>query len=201
MIFDIAALVIAFLCIGNGIKKGFVKAFFGTASFLLALILTFVFADGAFEYAKNTEIAAHIYEKTAVKIIDAPEETENESFFDELIDKKGIIEKAGEAQKTVSAEIGDTVVKLLTTVLLFVAILILLKIAAYLLNTVVKLPVLRTFNKFGGFFAGVINAYILLTVFACVVTLIGTTAVSQFITEQMAQSRVVSWFYLNNPLL
>lgn len=201
MIFDIAALVIAFLCISSGIKKGFVKAFFGTASFLLAIILTFVFADGAFEYAKKTEIAASIYEKTAVKIIEAPEETENEGFLDKLIDKKGIIEKAEEAQKTVSAEIGDTVVKLLTTVLLFIAFLILLKILAYLLNMVVKLPVLRAFNKFGGLFAGVINAYILLTVFSCAVALIGATAMSQFITEQMTQSKAVAWFYLNNPLL
>ena len=90
MAVDIIALVLALLCIVSGIKRGFVKAFFGTLSFILALILTFSFSDQACKFVAGSELGKSIYEKTAVKIVDAPE-TENETFFDELIDKKGII--------------------------------------------------------------------------------------------------------------
>lgn len=201
MIIDIIAIAILVICIYSGIKKGFVKAFFGTVSFFLALILTFAFTEAAFGYAKQSGIGTFIYEKTAVKIVDESAEEENEGFLETLIDKKGIMEKASEAQKNISEEIGDTVLKLLTAVVLFVGFTIILKILSMLLNTAAKLPLLKSFNKFGGFFAGAINAYIILTVFSCLMTFIGATALSEFVTAQMAESKAVTWFYLNNPLL
>lgn len=169
MAVDIIALVLALLCIVSGIKRGFVKAFFGTLSFILALILTFSFSDQACKFISESELGKSIYEKTAVKIVDAPE-TENETFFDELIDKKGIIEKANEAQMSVSEEIGNTVIKLLTTALLFIGFSLLLKLLSLLLDLAAKLPIIKGFNKAGGLVAGIINAYIVLTVFSCLMT-------------------------------
>lgn len=200
MAVDIIALVLALLCIVSGIKRGFVKAFFGTLSFIFALILTFSFSDQACKFVAGSELGKSIYEKTAVKIVDAPE-TENETFFDELIDKKGIIEKANEAQMSVSEEIGNTVIKLLTTALLFIGFSLLLKLLSLLLDLAAKLPIIKGFNKAGGLVAGIINAYIVLTVFSCLMTFLGASAVSETVTRQMAESKAVTWFYLNNPLL
>ncbi len=201
MIVDIIAVALVALCVVGGIKKGFVKAFFGTLSFILAFILTFTFSDSAFRYVSESKIGEMIYEKTAVNIVQMPEDAENKGFFDELIDKKGIMEKAAAAQKSVSDEIGDTVIKLLTNVALFAAITLALKILASILNFVAKLPVLKSFNRVGGLLAGVMNAYIVLTAFSCLMTFIGAASVSAAITEQMNTSKVVSWFYLNNPLI
>ena len=157
MAVDIIALVLAVLCIVSGIKRGFVKAFFGTLSFVLALILTFSFSDQACKFVAGSELGKTIYEKTAVKIVDAPD-SGNETFFDELIDKKGIIEKANDAQMSVSEEIGNTVIRLLTTAILFIAFSVLLKLLSMLLDLAAKLPIIKGFNKAGGLGAGIINA-------------------------------------------
>lgn len=201
MIIDIIAVVIAVLCIANGIKKGFVRAFFGTLSFFLAFILTFMFSSAAVKYVKESPVGTYIYEKTAVQVIDVPEDNENSGFFDELIDKKGIIEKADKAQRSVSEEIGNTVITLLTCVVLFIAITLLLKLLAHILNFAAKLPLLKSFNKLGGLIAGVLNAYVVLTLFSCIAAFIGASNVLPILTEQLEQSRVVNWLYLNNPLM
>lgn len=201
MAVDIIALILTVICIVSGVKKGFVKAFFGTVSFVLAIILTFSFSDAACKYVAESSIGKTIYEKTEVKIIDAPENGENENFFDELIDKKGIIQKANEAQMSVSEEIGNTVIRLLTSALLFIGISLILKLLAAILNFAAKLPVIKSFNKAGGLVAGIINAYIVLTVFSCLMTFIGASSLSAAVTSQMAESKAVTWFYLNNPLL
>ena len=201
MAVDIIAIILTVICIVSGVKKGFVKAFFGTVSFILALILTFSFSDAACKYVSESSVGKAIYEKTAVKLVDAPEGGENETFFDELIDKKGIIEKANEAQMSVSEEIGNTVIRLLTSVVLFIGISLILKLLAMLLDLAAKLPIIKTFNKAGGLVAGIINAYIVLTVFSCLVTFIGASSLSETVTSQMAESKAVTWFYLNNPLL
>lgn len=200
MAVDIIALALTVICIVSGIKRGFVKAFFGTLSFILALILTFSFSDSACKFVSESQIGKTIYEKTAVKIVDGSS-GENETFFDELIDKKGIIQKANEAQMSVSEEIGNTVIKLLTSAVLFIGFSLLLKLLSLLLDLAAKLPIIKTFNKAGGLVAGVINAYIVLTVFSCLMTFIGASSLSETVTRQMAESKAVTWFYLNNPLL
>lgn len=201
MAVDIIAIILTVICIVSGVKKGFVKAFFGTVSFILALILTFSFSDAACKYVSESSVGKAIYEKTAVKLVDAPVGGENETFFDELIDKKSIIEKANEAQMSVSEEIGNTVIRLLTSVVLFIGISLILKLLAMLLDLAAKLPIIKSFNKAGGLVAGIINAYIVLTVFSCLVTFIGASSLSDAVTDQMAESKAVTWFYLNNPLL
>lgn len=201
MVIDIISIAIIICCLIAGIKKGFVKALFGTVSFILAIILTFFFLDGAFSYISKSNFGKVVYDKTSVNIVEVQESQENETFFDKMIDKKGLMEKAEEAQKSLSEEIGDTTLKIITAVILFIGFTIVLWLLSHILNVFAKLPVIKTVNKLGGFIAGGINAYILLTIFSFVTVFAAASGISGAVSEQMEQSKIVSWFYLNNPLL
>lgn len=201
MVIDIISLVIILCCLTAGVKKGFIKAFFGTVSFVLAIILTFFCLDSAFSYVSKSNLGKAVYDKTAVNIVEVQGGEENETFFDKMIDKKGLMQKADEAQKSLSEEIGDTTLKIITAVILFIGFTIILWLLSHILNIFAKLPVLKTVNKLGGFIAGFINAYILLTIFAFLTAFAAASGISDAVSSQMEQSKIVSWFYLNNPLL
>lgn len=201
MVIDIISIAIILCCLIAGIKKGFVKALFGTVSFILAIILTFFFLDCAFSYISQSSFGKSVYDKTSVNIVEVQEGQENESFFDKMIDKKGLMEKAEEAQKSLSEEIGDTTLKIITAVILFIGFTIALWLLSHILNLFAKLPVIKTVNKLGGFAAGAINAYILITIFSFVTAFAAASGISEAVSAQMEQSKIVSWFYLNNPLL
>lgn len=201
MILDIIALIIMAFCIIRGIKKGFVKTIFGTFSFLIALILTIITLESAAAYISKTDLGKAIYENTDINIINSVVEVGEEGQLGGLIDLSDILESAEKTEAELSEKAADVIIKALTSIGLFILYLLALKIFMHVLNFVVKLPVLSAFNKVGGLLSGMLNAYIAMVVFACIITALISTEYGAEISGQLKDSYITSFFYENNPLL
>lgn len=201
MILDIIGIAIIVACIIIGMKKGLVKGVFSSLSFILALILTVSTLSFAADFIKETEFGKNIMEKTEIVILESNEEDGKTSIFSELIDTEGIQKEAEKMQENLSEKLGDLVIRSLCAIVLFVAYIILIKIATYILDAVAKLPVLNTFNKIGGIITGAVNAYIFMTILSCILMLLLSTSLGGTIQEQLESSKITAWFYNNNPIL
>ena len=201
MIIDIIGIAIIVACIISGMKKGLVKGVFSSLSFIIALILTVSTLSFATDYVKETEFGKNIMEKTEIVIIESSEEIEGQSILSELIDTGGIQKEAEKMQENLSEKLGDLVIRALCAIVLFIAYAVLIKIVAYILDAVAKLPVLKTFNKIGGILAGAVNAYIFMTILSCILMLLLSTSYGEAIKAQLESSKITAWFYNNNPIL
>ncbi len=207
MIIDIIALAIIILCVVIGIKKGFIKTFFGTLSFIIAIILTIATINPVSEYVSKTEVGKFIYEKTEINILqkgistNEDESTYYNEFLENIIDMDSVIQNTQDMQKEVSEKIGDMALKTITGLAIFVIYLILLKIISKILDLVSHLPLLNAFNKVGGFIAGGINAYILIMIFSSAVTFLGTMYENNILSTQLEESMIVKYLSQYNLFL
>lgn len=206
MVLDIIAVAIIVFCVFKGIKNGLVKALFGTAALILALVLTSLTANPVSEYIKDTPFGETVYEKTKIEILDAEDFEFPGNFLDEEeFSKINIGEKTTKEvnalEEELSLSIGDAVISSLCSFVLFALYFVAFKIVARLLDAVCKLPLLKTFNKAGGFIAGSVNAYITLLVFGCVIMILLSTDAGAYITKQLSESFIASWIYQNNILI
>lgn len=207
MLVDIIALIIVILCVVIGVKKGFIKTFFGTLSFLIAIILTVATVDPISEYVSKTEAGKFIYEKTEINILEnGMAKNENEStyynaFLEEIIDIESIVQNAQGMQQEISQKIGDMSIKTITALVIFVIYLVLLKIISKILDLVSHLPLLNAFNKVGGFIAGGINAYILLVIFSSAITFIATMYENDLLSTQLEESVILKYLSCYNLFL
>ncbi len=199
MVLDIIALVVIVFCLYFGMKKGFVKSFFSTASFIIALVLTLSTVNPAFEYIKETSFGKAVYEKTEINLIEKSEE-EKDGFFESFLDKSQIIEGADSLEETLSDNIGTLILRSLCSVVLFLGYSIILKLLSKILDAIFKLPVLNAFNKIGGILAGGINAYIFMIIISSAIMLLISTSFGETLLSQLEESKIAVWFYKNNPL-
>lgn len=201
MVLDIIALVIIVFCLYSGMKKGFVKSLFSTASFILALVLTLSTVNPAFRYIKETDFGKAIYEKTTINFVETnKEEREEKDILASIIDTDKIIESADSIEENLSLDIGNLILRSLCSVTLFLAYTVILKLLANILDTIFKLPVLNAFNKLGGILAGGINAYIFMVVITGIIMLLVSTSFGETLLSQLDESKIAVWFYKNNPL-
>ncbi len=206
MVLDIIGIIIIGYFLYSGVKKGFVKSIFSSLSFILALALTVMTLNPVVDYVKETEFGKTVYEKTELTFIEenadnesAEDGEEEMSFLSEIIDTDGIIEEATKIQGNISKSLGDIVIRSICALALFVIYIILIKIAASILDATAKLPVLKTFNKIGGILAGAVNAYIFMAIFCCIIMLLMSTSFKDTVAAQLEASLFTSWFYSNNP--
>ncbi len=201
MILDILTLIIIVFCLYSGMKKGFVKSFFSTASFILALVLTLSTVNPAFDYIKETDFGKAIYEKTEINFIEKTEKEEEEKdILSSLIDTRQIIDGADSFEKNLSSDLGDLVLRSLCSVVLFLAYTLVLKLLSAILDALFHLPVLNVFNKAGGILAGGINAYIFMIILSGLIMLLISTSFGDVLMKQLEESKIAIWFYKNNPL-
>ncbi len=206
MILDIFAVAIIAFCIYRGIKTGFVKAFFGTATLILAVVLTSATLSPAVEYVRNTSFGENIYEKTRIEIFDIEDFKEGQEFMDkfklmEISESSDMLSDAEAFEEELSLNIGNIVIQSICSVALFILYTVLLKILSHIIDAVCKLPVLNTFNKAGGFLAGAVNAYIIMLVFTTVIMLLLPTGAGKFLTEQLDESYITAFIYSTNPFV
>ncbi len=200
MILDILTLIIIVFCLYSGMKKGFVKSFFSTASFVIALVLTLSTVNPAFEYVKETDFGKAIYEKTEINFIEKGEKKEEELSQKFFINTEEIIEGADTLEENISSGVGNLVLRSLCSVVLFLAYTLVLKLLSGILDALFSLPVLNAFNKAGGILAGGINAYIFMVILSGLIMLLMSTTLGETLMGQLEESKIAIWFYKNNPL-
>ncbi|MDI6619251.1 MAG: CvpA family protein [Clostridiales bacterium] len=156
---DIAAALILIICIFEGFHRGFILTVFGIAGFFISLYAARAMTYPVLQYiTKNTGIYKSVYGYISGK--GAPGTNAVQVF--KILGAKGEI----------NAFIANSVIIAAIFFVLFAIVRIILSIIARALNTAARLPVIRHFNKAGGFILGAAKGILILYVIFAILTLI-----------------------------
>lgn len=190
IILDIAIVLIIALTVYFAYKNGFVKTAVSAVSFVLAIVVTAMFASPVAEFLKQTAVAEAVEQATEAAISDALYETshgvkgllegKSEEFnkllavtgqnvheLSDWFDSNASRSEKGESllAARIAEPITDAVARVIAVVLLFIGTQIAVVIIARALDVVAKLPILRFANKWLGVALGVVLAFFRVTLF------------------------------------
>ena len=192
-ILDILIVVIIGVTIGFAVKNGFVKTVLSAASFLIALAVAFLFVapvrDAFLESGMAVKVRTAVDESITSFVTDTSEEqAELPECLTKLefigIDKDELQTKWNdwrtENTETLKNElvgyVSEPVLRAVATftafILLYLGSVLVLRLAAYLLDKLTDLPILRQANKLLGLAAGVVLALLRVWLFCAVVRLL-----------------------------
>ena len=192
-ILDILIVVIIGVTILFAVKNGFVKTVLSAASFLIALVVAFLFVspvrDAFLESGMAVKVRSAVDESITSFVTGASAEQEElPEFLTKLefigIDRAELEEKWNdwrtENTETLKNElvgsVSEPVLRAVATftafVLLYLGSVLVLRLAAYLLDKLTDLPILRQANKLLGLVAGVVLALLRVWLFCAVVQLL-----------------------------
>ena len=182
-VLDLAIIAIIAITIYFAAKNGFVKTAISAVSFILAVILTIMFANPFAEYLKTTSVAETV--ETAVEDaitdalvgstvgIDGLLKGESEK-FNKILElakldlneistwfNNNVMEySSGESAlaSRIAQPLTDIVAKIIAIIVIFILSLILIAIVARMLDLVAKLPIIRGANKLLGILLGAVLA-------------------------------------------
>lgn len=232
-ILDILAIIIIVGSIISGHKKGFVKTVLKLCSGIICLVLAISFSPTIGAYI-NENCVMPFYEKTVSEKFEsiAPSESseapdiskiaeEEPNEFVLLLEKYNIDvasfkeflssfseEKSEQttelAIEYVAKPISETVSYIISFIVILIVSSILLWIIAFILDSIVKLPVFRTANKFLGIVCGLFFGVLWVCVVATVLeyALPYINACSSPLLKQMTPDKTLlfHYFYYNNPV-
>ncbi len=233
LVFDFIIILAAVFSIYLGISRGFVRSIMHFASLILALIAVFVFTTPLSELLYDSVISksvSNITESSLTDIIgtgvakleisnvleDRPEAltdlttrfftsidevTEYYNNFLKSLSEPDAINKISEMIATPTAKAISTVI---AAIILFVGSLLILKIITFILDLIVKLPVLDKLNKFLGMLFGVASALITSIVIANIsVGLINSleSINSELFNDSVISGSIVLRFFFNSGLI
>jgi uncharacterized membrane protein required for colicin V production len=210
-LFDIIIIVILVFCAAFGYKNGFVRTIMNFLSFVIAFFTARAFAPQFADYLYSAHIrprfanaAQSQIERFLTNNIDLNSLANNASPPDnfvsmlrgygfELPDIQGWL-NADMAKENIAANLAGPVARqfsyFLAFIIILAAVLILLKVAVNILDSLVKLPGLNSLNKTGGIILGLI--YGLGVCYICVFL------ASNFMPYLEANGVIDSWAQIRN---
>lgn len=164
----------------KGYLQGFVTAFINTVAFFASIIAARLYYADLARYLKDNTA---FYNKIYTVVLDSLQGKSSlfggalsggrdlPEAFERLIPPSGAVSAVqGYALAGVAQAVSGIIINLLSIILIFIAVRIAFAIIAVLLNSLVKLPVLKQFNKLGGIAAGFIKGVVgLMLAFALVI--------------------------------
>jgi uncharacterized membrane protein required for colicin V production len=183
--------IIYFFNLTRGIKRGFVGMLYRFLTTAVAIIAS-AFASGPIgqQLKVSTQLYTIIEEKCAVAVTNT---VQTGTIADSLLGASGVLD--GFAQ-----QLAD----LIFTIVVFILAFILIKLALWLfliiLESLADLPVLRTVNRFGGAFVGILNATMIVWLLMFVVSTLKDTSYAQMAIANIKQFSFLTFLYTNNPI-
>lgn len=194
-ILDIIIIAIIALTIFLAAKRGFIRTLLGSASVIIAIVVSLLLLDPVKELFVNSSIAQDSRESIADTLAGFvssdsenydPKLLENNSSFTSMLSVFGIDEQEiqekwnewrhenteklrAEIEKYISDLVVNAVATFLAFIVLFFGALIILKLATFLLDRFCHLPILKQANTFLGVVLGVIMAIIQVYLFVALV--------------------------------
>ncbi len=196
LIIDLIILLCAAAAIYLGISRGFVRSVMHFASLILAVVAVFIFTNPVAAWLNNSFIKSGVSEIIEESLSDLIFDGENsfrvadifsespkalQDILDRFEVEFDVIEgyyndnvassvNEGEAINAISEKIAHptsaAISKVLATIIVFIAALVLLRIFTFILDRICQLPVLRRLNKFLGLLFGIASAVITVLVIA-----------------------------------
>jgi len=196
-ILDGIILICAAVCIVNGVRQGFVKAFLGLVKGIVALLTAYAYTPVLAEPIRENYVVRQIADGIAETLQSLALNLETKSYdlskvaadmpeaYTSILDRYHIdipsftasianITQADEGKiYDLSAQIAEPCATVVASVaafaLLFLGVYIVLSLAAWLIDLLFHLPVLSAANRFMGFLFGVVEAVF----FAWVIAIVG----------------------------
>ncbi len=213
---DLIVICLFAFAIARGYKKGFVKAAYHLISFALAIVLTYLFypymvrllklthvsdtISGAFSHLLTIPTEAADNAASAISSLKIPQllktfliENNNYEVY-RLLGVETLTDY-------INAYLTNMVINAMGILITFVIVLLIIKIAAVLLEIVDHLPVIRTLNKLLGVVMGAATGLVYIWVFCLLLTFAGAFAKLPMIYPGIAQSLLTGFFYNHNILL
>ncbi len=222
-ILDIIILAICAFCIWRGVRRGAIRTAFSLLSLIVALFLTFMFASPFTQYIEQLPFGQnmHVSIETAleekVNEILQLEENETSNTTEDILKafpvpefmKKSLFLKSDfvvrnanvAASKAVADALASAYMKVLCTVILFIAFLILLRLVRFLAELVFKLPLLKQLNGLLGAVAGLVNGIVISYLLLSLVATLSALPAFEWIAPAKESSYIFKNIYENNALL
>ena len=190
-------LIVAFaVCVFLGAKKGFAATIMGFCSYIVSIVLGVIFFDSFKEFVYGYKPVAEMieaFEKTLETAVESRISVDNLPVFIE-----GSVRNLG---NEVASAISHLIIESVIAVLFIVLLIILIKVCAFLVCKIVKIPVLKQFNMVLGGMVGALNGVIICYVFGALLIFAFTGHENLFITNQIETSVIGAYFFKNNLIL
>lgn len=222
---DLLLIAICIFTVILGTKRGFVKTLLSFLSTIVALVCSYTFTPIFATFLKEKFFLAPIADSIADTIRSIIPTTNGSYNFELLFDDmpqtlsailerynvdpdslreatSAMPEQGEEAVSVLSEMIALPIVDMITTVVafvtIFVVLVVVLTIISVVLNSVFKLPVLKSANTFLGFILGLATAIVILFVYSSLVSTLvislGSISPKWFGSDVIDQTLIVKFF-------
>lgn len=198
-----------------GYRRGLISVMFKIFVFLVSLIIVFILYRPVANFIiNNTQLDENISNAIRVnlegavikdgKIVEAPENSKISTSAANLINSfatDAVNNAEEDAIEYVSIQLAEWIIRVGTMLGIYMISRIVLYFVKFASEIIANLPLLKTFNKAGGFIYGAIKGllivYLILTVFCIISPLLNSWGV----IDSIEKSKIGSLMYNNNIIL
>lgn len=226
-IFDVVLIAIIAASVIISKKRGFLKSSYTVLSLIISAVLIITLQQPFTDYLSNSALGQTVREKIEEQVLGVSEEeiaeiedTEDAetavkvgemmglpSFMMNFLDEK--LEKQAQAVETMKNDalavltdtITEVILKIVSIVLLFLAVRIGVFLLLKLLDLIFKFPLLSGVNSFLGMLIGALNGLLIVYIICALLTLLTPTEASSSIGDIVDSTILVKFFYHNNLLI
>ena len=215
---DLIGILIVLICAFFAYKRGFVKTFFGFISTFVAIALAFALCNtgvqvikdntGIDEWLESTLTTALKPSSEEIKNDETKQDSEENSMENALKDLPeniknfvGLEEYKENAKNTVIENSKEVILKILSWVVIYLAVRIILFIICLVCNGIMSIPFLKQINNLTGLVLGIIlglfRIYVILAIISFIITIVPITPV----VDAIKASLIIGFMYENNLLV
>ncbi len=207
---DIVLLTILVISIVLGYRKGLISVAFNLCAFIVAIVLTWLLytpvTNLVLEHTDFDEnIQSAIVENGVIKVEkDEKEENEEEKSISNYINEYVTVpatEKTNEAIEQTAKIVAEKVVAIGVAIALFIVIRLALILLKFIAEAIGKLPIIKQFNKAGGFIYGAIRGLFVIYVILAIMFFVMSVNNSGNIANAINTSIVSKYLYSHNIIL
>ena len=205
---DILILLILIVATYFGYKKGFLRALTGVISIILSFVLALTFSPQVETFVKSTPVYENIYQNIEKNVTPS---TQNEDEYNTsnlnmprqmIKDIKENVETAkNEAISTLTQKICDTAVKIISIILIFLAVRIIIMLLLSGFGIIKKLPLVGWFDRMLGALFGFIRGFLVVYLLLAIVTAFTAFNVENPLVKSINHSEFAKVMYNNNVFL
>ena len=212
IVFDLIILAIIIFNIFNARKKGFIKASYALLSLVLTFVLMFAVKEPFTDFLKKSVVGESITKFVEESVVENIGEEVPQT--DVLVKQMGlpgfltgftkdfsdnVAQTKDDIIKNITTSVTESILNILSVILLFIIVRVCLYIIVEVFDLLVKLPVLKSINKFAGALMGFINGLFLVYLVCAVMIIVVTN--NPEVNEIIDSSIITKYFYENNLLM
>lgn len=203
---DIVAIVFILIFVMSGIRKGFIHTLLHSASFFIAIVASFIFANPVINWISGSALGAAfretVYNFILTPLKDAPgiilKDLSLPDFLIRGISESEPVLKIADA---LSQNITGVIISILVYLLLFIITKLILRAVDKSLGLVTRLPIIKQLNSFLGGAMGFVTAILWIYVILSVIAALSFIPSVNILTENIANSYILKFLYENNLIL